>query len=589
MKKIAKLMTVLAMTAFTFTSCEDVPNPFGTVAPPDSQESIVVTPSGSGTATDPYNVAGVIEATKNLAAGETTTTDYYVSGYVVNVAQFNERYNSLSYYIADDEDGETDRFYVYSGSGLNGAAFSSVDDLPLGTHVTVRGKITNYNGTIEFQSQNTIVELNGETSGGNTEPVADAEGDGTLEKPYNIAGVIQYINTLGSDNNSPIQVYIKGKISEIKNEYVADNFGNATFYISDDGTTANQFYCYRTLYLGNEKYTAGKTQIKVGDDVIICGNVVNYRGNTPETVQNASYLYSLNGVTAGETPDTPQPGEAKGSGTEQDPFNVAAAVAKCQEVGETASTEKYYIKGIADADYTVSSYKNVEVDIVDTEGSAEKFKVFRVKDKDGKGIREGYKIAKGSTIIVYGPVVNYKGKTPETATGAYLVSVNGQAPELDGESGGNEQGGNEQGGGSEVSGNAITVVTADLGLGNQDKPTTLTLNDGTTLTFDGGGNTNAPAYYNTGTALRMYPKNTMTINAGTKTIVAIEIVCDNYNGTIYNASGDITVNNTKMTVSGDNLTFTGPNASTATVANVSETTGAPSQLRMKTITITYAK
>ena len=34
MKKIAKLMTVLAIAAFTFTSCEDVPSPFGTVTPP---------------------------------------------------------------------------------------------------------------------------------------------------------------------------------------------------------------------------------------------------------------------------------------------------------------------------------------------------------------------------------------------------------------------------------------------------------------------------------------------------------------------------------------------------------------------------
>ena len=59
------------------------------------------------------------------------------------------------------------------------------------------------------------------------------------------------------------------------------------------------------------------------------------------------------------------------------------------------------IKGIADAEYTVGSYKNVEIDIVDQEGSSDKFKVFRVKDKDGKGIKEGYKISKGATIIVY--------------------------------------------------------------------------------------------------------------------------------------------------------------------------------------------
>ena len=35
----------------------------------------------------------------------------------------------------------------------------------------------------------------------------------------------------------------------------------------------------------------------VGDEVVICGKLVNYKGNTPETVANKSYIYSLNGNT----------------------------------------------------------------------------------------------------------------------------------------------------------------------------------------------------------------------------------------------------------------------------------------------------
>ena len=44
-----------------------------------------------------------------------------------------------------------------------------------------------------------------------------------------------------------------------------------------------------------------------------------------------------------------------------------------------------------------------------------------------------------------------------------------------------------------------------------------------------------------------------------------------------------------MTVDGYNLKYVGPNESTTTIANVSETTGAPSQLRMKTLIITYSE
>ena len=261
-------------------------------------------------------------------------------------------------------------------------------------------------------------------SGGGGE-ISGATGTGQLTDPYNCVAAI---NTGGTTD----WVFIKGKVCEVKEEYTTQ-YGNGTFYISDDGSKTNKFYVYRAYYLGNKKFADGDTQSKVGDDVIVCGIITNYNG-TIETTQNKGFIYELNGVNRGGDPTGGGSGggEQKGTGSETDPFNVAAAVAKCKATGETATTESYYIKGIANTDYTVDQYKNVTVDIVDAEGASEKFTVYRVKDKDGKGIKEGYKIAKGATIIVYGPVVNFKGNTPETATGAYLVSVNGQAPEVEG-------------------------------------------------------------------------------------------------------------------------------------------------------------
>lgn len=257
----------------------------------------------------------------------------------------------------------------------------------------------------------------------------DPAGDGTEANPYNVSGVLAYIESLGADKESPNDIYVSGVITSVTEEF-GTQYGTGSFVISDDELGINSFTFYRGYYLNNKKYTAADTQIKKGDKVVICGKVINYKGTTPETAQNKAYLYSLNSDGGGEggSGDT---GEAKGTGTEADPFNVAAAIAKCQEVGETASTDKYYIKGIAAADYTVGSYKNIEVDIVDAEGSSNKFKVFRCKyGPETKNIKEGYKVNKGDIIIVYGPVVNYKGNTPETATGAYIVSVNGSAPEL---------------------------------------------------------------------------------------------------------------------------------------------------------------
>ena len=131
-------------------------------------------------------------------------------------------------------------------------------------------------------------------------------GSGTQADPYSVAGVIAYVESLGADVQSQEEVYVKGKVSAIE-EAFSSSFGNGTFYITDDGAaTSPAFYVFRVKFLGNQKWAMGNTQIEIGDEVIICSKVVNYKGNKPETVMlgataeggpYAGYLYSLNGKT----------------------------------------------------------------------------------------------------------------------------------------------------------------------------------------------------------------------------------------------------------------------------------------------------
>ncbi len=264
--------------------------------------------------------------------------------------------------------------------------------------------------------------------------VIDPVGNGTKDNPYNVAGVLAYLNTLGADVESTKDIWVKGVVTSVTEPFNTQ-YGNASFNISDTEDAPNKFTFYRGYYFGNKKYNnENDLNVAINDVVLICGKVINYRGNTPETSQNKAYVVSINGKGADIQPEAG--GDPKGTGTQADPFNIAAAVAKCKEVGETASTDKYYIKGIADGDYTVGSYKNIDVDLVDKAGSSEKFKVYHCKGLDGKDITEGFKVSKGDEIVVYGPVVNFMSNTPETATGAYVVSVNGKAP--DGTGGGGD-------------------------------------------------------------------------------------------------------------------------------------------------------
>ena len=107
---------------------------------------------------------------------------------------------------------------------------------------------------------------------------ADPAGSGTATDPYNVAGILDYTKSLGADVTSPNDVYFTGIITEVGEAY-GTNFGNATFRIGDTEKSKSTFYCYRCMYLGNVKYTDEKaTNIKVGDKVVVCGKVVNYKG-----------------------------------------------------------------------------------------------------------------------------------------------------------------------------------------------------------------------------------------------------------------------------------------------------------------------
>ena len=427
------------------------------------------------------------------------------------------------------------------------------------------------------------------TGGDGGEEELQGSGSGTLLDPYDCIAAINYCKLLGADTESTENIYIKGKIVSIEEEYGTE-FGNASFTISNDGSNSNTFKVWRALYLGNKKYTDGKTQIQVGDEVVVYGKVIYYYGNTAETSQGKAYLYSLNGVTedaGGETPDVPQ-GEAKGSGTLDDPYNSVAANAYASSLasGET-SANKVYIKGIVSSikEEYGTQYGNATFYISDDGTSNNQFYVFRALYLNNEKYTEGKEqLHVGDEVVVYGSVTNYMGNTPETVQGdAYLYSL-----KCNYTGGGDEPGGGDDNPGGEVSGNSLSVTFADFGWENQTAMEVVTLTDGTTLSFDAGGNNNGPKYYTTGNAVRMYPKNSVVINSSKK-IASIKITCDNYNGTLYNASGDISSDPGSVSISGDDLLISGINASKVTLTNVSSTTGAPSQLRAKSIVITYAE
>lgn len=170
MKKFIYSCLFLAMAAITFSSCEDVPAPYNMPTEDESQE---VLPAGTGTATDPFNVAAAV---KYIDEGGDAATNKYVKGKVVSVdaGSYDPKYGSLKYYISDD--GTTkNQFRVYNGyAGPNRTKFSGEDALKAGDEVVICGSLTIVSGTKEFTTGNYVVSLNGE--GGATTPDTPADG-----------------------------------------------------------------------------------------------------------------------------------------------------------------------------------------------------------------------------------------------------------------------------------------------------------------------------------------------------------------------------------------------------------------------------
>ena len=551
MKKFIYSLFVLAIAAMTFSSCEDVPAPYNM-----PQEIIdggggetAVDPMGTGTETDPYNVAAANQVGATLSAGESTET-VYIRGIVSRIDEIDPSYGNATYCISDDGT-PNNQFLVYRGYSLGGEKFTSVDELKVGDEVIVKGTITNYNGTIELNQRNEIYSLNGVIAGGET-----GEGEGTLESPYDVAKALSLI--ANGENDPDAEVYIKGKVSQI--EEISPSFGNATYYISADGTTETQLYVFRGYYLNGEKFTS-EDQLKVGDEVVILGKLTTYNGD-PQ-VNTGSKLVSVNGQT----------GVTVGDGTEGNPYSASQALEMIAN-GENNPDAEVYIKGKVSQIKEVSAqYGNATYWISDDGSTDNQLYVFRGYYLNGEKFTSEDQLKVGDEVVILGKLTTYY-DDPQVNTGSSIVSLNG------------EGGGSAAGGAVSISGDVVTLTNsavtagtetatlnvADItGLKRGDKPSSLTMSDGSVITFDGNGETNAPAYYETD--MRVYKNNIMRFSCK-KTIAKIVFTCSN--------DGQKRTGNETATVS-----FNGSEAEYNNVFTGSS--GGGVQLRITNIVVTYAK
>ena len=233
------------------------------------------TPKHAGTKEDPYTVSDAVLVAGELADKE-VTEQVYAIGTVKEITDLSLSYGNATFTITD---GEKD-LIVFRAKYLNNEKFTAEDQLKVGDVVVIVGQLTNYGGTLEFNSGCHI------DSFGEELPTL---GDGSLENPYTVEQALEICAGL-ADKELTEQVYVIGTVSSVKE--VSAQYGNATFNIGD-------LVVFRAKYLNNEKFTS-EDQIKVGDVVIIVGQLTNYGG----TLEFNSGCY-IQAFVDGETPEPP--------------------------------------------------------------------------------------------------------------------------------------------------------------------------------------------------------------------------------------------------------------------------------------------
>ena len=107
-----------------------------------------------------------------------------------------------------------------------------------------------------------------------------------------IMTVAEAVSMIKSKTQPETAVYVKGIVCRIQE--ISVQYGNATYYISDDGkysADGTWLQVYRGYWIGGAKFTAGN-EFGVGDEMVIKAVLIDYQG-TPETNQGTCEVISI--------------------------------------------------------------------------------------------------------------------------------------------------------------------------------------------------------------------------------------------------------------------------------------------------------
>lgn len=250
------------------------------------------------------------------------------------------------------------------------------------------------------------------------------QGDGSTNNPFNVTAAIAKCMEVGTTTSSQ-KFYIKGYVAA--DVAVDTKYGNITFEIADSKDGGPRFTAYQMAGSDGKKL-ADNFKLSKGDEVVICGKVVNYNGSKPETEgQGKSIIVSVNGKdTKGASTgggDNPGGGGDTPGGGSDTPGGNAQVVTIAQFNAAAVSTDVWYqltgtVKNLKDGD----QYGNF--DLEDATGSVYVYGLLSEKGGEKKKFQDlvtAKGIANGKKITIIGNRGDFNGKIE--VMNAYFVSI----------------------------------------------------------------------------------------------------------------------------------------------------------------------
>ena len=287
----------------------------------------------------PITVAAAIAAIPNK---DDVVDNQYVSG-IVCTAGASVSSGKMTYYISDDG-SETNRLQIYKGKNVGNTNFTAATDLAIGDRVVVFGQLKNYNNTPEMNDGNyliskaapavvaptfspdgggfmgeTDVTISCATASSAIYYTLDGSAPSKLSTLYESAihlnatttiTAIAYVDEEHSivvaktftltapmtvtealtalDSEDPINnVAVAGIISTAPTANPSS--GKLTYYISDDGSDTDELEVYLGYGLNGASFSA-KTDLQVGDEVTVFGNLTIFNSTTKEFASGSRLL-----------------------------------------------------------------------------------------------------------------------------------------------------------------------------------------------------------------------------------------------------------------------------------------------------------